>query len=144
MSTDNEPQDREGEDTSGISRREVLLTVGGVTAAVAAGAVVWGVLELFANKGHAVGSGVNLSYPQVVTALGTLACVRGVILCIRTARTRFDDVAAAQKDVNIGVTRLPAIVFARLIALLAFIVLPAAAVFLANYHPFEGVHEVQG
>jgi len=137
-------QDRDGEDTSGISRREVLFTVGGVAAAVVAGAAAWGALEIFANKGHAVGSAVNLTYPQAVTVLGTLACVLGVVLCIRTARTRFDDVGAAQKDVNIGVTRVPALVFARLVALLAFIVLPATAVFFANYHPFQGVHEVQG
>ena len=39
---------------------------------------------------------------------------------------------------------MPAPVFARLVALLALIVLPAGAVFLANYHMFEGVHEVRG
>ena len=39
---------------------------------------------------------------------------------------------------------MPALVFARLIALMAFIILPAGAVFLANYHTFEGVHEVRG
>jgi trimethylamine-N-oxide reductase (cytochrome c), cytochrome c-type subunit TorC len=144
MSADTGPQDRGGEDTSGISRREVLLTVGGVTAAVVAGALAWGALELFVNQGHAVGSAVNVTYPQVVMVLGTLACVLGVILCIRTARTRFDAGATPRKDVNIGVARLPGIVFARLVALMAFIILPAAAVFLANYHPFQGVHEVRG
>ena len=66
-----------------------------------------------------------------------------MILSIRTARTRFDDVAA-RKDVNIGVARVPALVFARLLALMALVVLPAGAVFLANYHTFEGVHEVRG
>src|SRR5262245_42477698 len=118
---------------SGISRREVLLTLGGVAAAIAAGALAWGALEFFVNKGHAVGSGVNISYLQVVTVLGSLACVLGVILCIRTARTRFDD-AGGRKDVNIGFARVPALVFARLVALVAFIVLPVTAVFLANYH----------
>ena len=39
---------------------------------------------------------------------------------------------------------MPALVFARLVALMALIVLPAGAVFLANYHTFEGVHEVRG
>lgn len=144
MSADNRPQDREGEASSGIGRREVLFTVGGVAAAVVAGAAAWGVLELFVNKGHAVGAGLNVTYLQVVTVLGTLACVLGVILCIRTARTRFDDAGGGRNDVNIGVARVPAIVFARLVALFALIVLPATAVFLANYHTFEGVHEVRG
>jgi cytochrome c nitrite reductase small subunit len=144
MSADNGPQDRDGEATSGISRREVLLTVGGVAAAVGAGAVAWGGLEFFVNRQHTVGGGLNLTYLQVVMVLGTLACVLGVILCIRTARTRFDDVGAARKDVNIGFARVPALVFARLVALMALIVLPAGAVFLANYQTFEGVHEVRG
>lgn len=87
---------------------------------------------------------MNLTYLQLVMVLGTLACVLGVILCIRTARTRFDDVGPARKDVNIGIARVPALVFARLVALMALIVLPAVAVFLANYHVFEGVHEVRG
>ena len=87
---------------------------------------------------------MNFTYLHVVMVLGTLVCVLGVILCIRTARTRFDDVGAARKDVNIGVARVPALVFARLVALMALIVLPAGAVFLANYHTFEGIHEVRG
>ena len=144
MSAGNGPRDRDGEADSGISRREVFLTVAGVAAAVVVGAVGWGVLELFVTKGHAVGSGLNLTYLQVVTVLGTLACVLGVILCIHTARTRFDDTGPARKDVDIGVARVPAVVFARLVALLALIVFPAMAVLLANYHTFEGVHEVRG
>ena len=144
MSTDNRPNDRGAETTSGISRREVLLTVGGVAAAVGAGAAIWGGLEFFVSRQHAVGAGLNVTYLQVVMVLGTLACVLGVILSIRTARTRFDDVGAARKDVNIGVARVPALVFARLAALMALIVLPAGAIFLANYHTFEGVHEVRG
>lgn len=115
MSAGNAPQDRDGEANSGISRREVHLTVGGVAAAVGVGAVGWGVLELFVTRGHAVGSGLNLTYLQVVT--GTLACVLGVILCIRTARTRFDDDGAARNEVDIGIARVPALVFARLVGL---------------------------
>src|SRR6187401_1076378 len=129
MSANTGPQDRDAKGASGISRHEVLLTVRGVAAAVVAGAAFWGVLEFFANKQHAVGSGLNVIYVQVVTVLGTLACVLGVILSVRTARTRFDDVGAAAKDVNIGVARVPVLVFARLVALMALIVLPAGAVF---------------
>ena len=144
MDADNGPQDRDGEGASGISSRDVLLTVGGVAAAVCAGAAIWGVLEFFVSKQHTVGSGLNVTYLQVVMVLGTLACVLGVILSIRTARTRFDEGGAAPRDVNIGVTRVPAPIFDRLVALMALIVLPAGAVFLANYHTFEGVHEVRG
>ena len=85
MSADNGPQDRDGEGASGISRREVLLTVGGVAAAVVAGAAIWGGLEFFVSRQHAVGSGLNVTYRQVVMVLGTLACMLGVILSIRTA-----------------------------------------------------------
>ena len=144
MSADNGPQDRDEEGGSGISRREVLLTVGGVAGAVGAGAAIWGVLEFLVSKEHIVGSNLNFTYPQVVMVLGTVVCVLGVILSIRTARTRFDDAGAARKDVNLGVARVPALVFARLVALMALIALPAGAVFLANYHTFEGVHEVRG
>ena len=143
MSTHNGPNDHGVKTTSGIGRREVILTVGGVAGAVAAGALAWGVLELLVNRQHTVGSNVNVTYLQVVMVLGTLVCLLGVILCIRTARTRFDVVEAAGTDVNIGIARVPAVVFARLIALLALVVLPAVAVFLANYHTFEGVHEVR-
>jgi hypothetical protein len=128
LSTDNGPNDRGADATSGIGRREVLLTVGGVAATVGAGAAIWGGLEFFVSRQHTVGSRLMV--------LGTLACVLGVSLSIRTARTRFDDVGAARKDVNIGVARVPALVFARLVAVMALIVLPAGAVFLANYHTF--------
>ena len=41
MSAANGPQHRDEEGASGIRRREVLLTVGGVAAAVGAGAAIW-------------------------------------------------------------------------------------------------------
>ena len=143
MSADNNPDDRGTKTRSDINRREVLVTFGVVAAAVGAGALAWGVLELLVSKQHTVGSNLNLTYLQVVMVLGTLVCVLGVILCIRTARTRFDAVDTARRDVNLGIARVPALVFARLVALMALFVLPAAAVFLANYHTFEGVHEVR-
>ena len=143
MSADDGRQDRDAKATSGINRREVLLTVGGVAAAVGAGALAWGGLEFLVNNKQTVGGGLNFTYLQVVMVLGTLVCVLGVILCIRTARTRFDDVGAARKDVNMGIARVPALAVARLVALMALIILPVGAVFLANYHTFEGVHEVR-
>ena len=116
MSEDQGSRDRDGDTASGVSRREVLLTVGGLAAAVGAGALAWGGLEFFVNRQHTVGSGLNVTYLQAVMVLGTLICVLGVILSIRTARTRFDDVGAGRKEVNIGVARVPALVFARLVA----------------------------
>ena len=142
MGDTNDPDDRK-ELRSDISRRQVLLTFCGVAAAVGAGALAWGVLEFLVSKQHIVGGALNVTYLQVVMVLGTLVCVLGVILCIRTARTRFDAAEAGRRDVNLGIARVPALVFARLVALMALFVLPAAAVFLANYHTFEGVHEVR-
>ena len=140
MNSDQDSSDRGGADTR-INRREVLLTLGGVAAAVGAGGLAWAVLELLVKRQHTVGSNLNVTYLQVVVALGTLVCVLGVLLCIRTARTRFD--AEGGKEVSIGITRVPALAFGRLVALLALLVLPGAAIFLANYHTFEGVHEVR-
>ena len=144
MGKTSDPNNQGAETKSDISRREVLLTLGGVAAAVGAGALAWGVLELLVSKQHTVGGALNVTQLQVVMVLGTLVCVLGIILSIRTARTRFDDADAARRDVNVGITRMPALVFARLVALMALLVLPAAAVFIANYHTFEGVHEVRG
>lgn len=144
MGLDEDRHDRNAKARSDIRRRDVFLTVGGVAAAICLGALAWGGLEFFVTKQHAVGSGLDITHPEVVMALGTLLCVLGVLVCIRTARTRFDNVGAAQKDVNIFVARVPAPVFSRLVALMAFIILPAGAVFLGNYHTFEGTHEVRG
>ena len=143
MNTDDGPSDRGATVSSSIGRREVLLTIVGVAAAVGAGALAWGLLEWLVTRQHTVGSHVNVTYLQVVMVLGTLVCVLGVILCIRTARTHFDAVEAAPRVVNVGIARVPALAFARLVALMALLVLPGAAIFLANYHTFEGVHEVR-
>src|ERR1044072_6565553 len=56
MSADNDSQDRGAGATSSISRREVLLTVGGVAAAVGAGAVTCGGLQLLDDRKQAIGS----------------------------------------------------------------------------------------
>jgi len=86
---------------------------------------------------------VKFDYLLVVMVLGTLVCGLGVILCIRTARMRFDQISA-DKVVNLGIARVPALALAKLLAFASLIVLPAMAAFLANYHTFEGVHEVRG
>jgi len=86
---------------------------------------------------------VSIDYIHLVYLFGTLFCVLGIFLCIRTARTRFGKLQDAP-PVSFWITRLPAESAAKLIAFVALIVLPAGAVFIANYHTFEGVHEVSG
>ena len=56
MSANSDPDERGTESRSDISRREVLLTFGGVAAAVSAGAVGWGGLELLVNRKQTVDS----------------------------------------------------------------------------------------
>ena len=86
---------------------------------------------------------MNIGYAQLVYLFGTLFCVLGILLCIRTARTRFGKLSDAP-PVSFWITRLPAESGAKLVAFMALIVMPAGAVFIANYHTFEGVHEVSG
>jgi len=86
---------------------------------------------------------MNVNYVQLVYFFGMLFCVMGILLCIRTARTRFGKLGDAP-SVSFWITRLPAESAAKLIAFAALIVLPAGAIFTANYHTFEGVHEVSG
>src|SRR3954449_8172884 len=106
-------RDRNAEVTSGISRREVLITVCAVATAVGVSVLTWFGLEFLVKKELILADSVNLTYLQVVMVFGTLVCILGVILCIRTARTRFD-VEAARMDINIGIARVPALVVARL------------------------------
>ena len=79
----------------------------------------------------------HLSWPQLVLAFGALFAVLGVVACIwvgfvgRGHATRSD-------LVNLWITELPAAAFYKLLAFVAFVVLPAGAVFVANYHVFEG------
>src|SRR5262245_50873926 len=56
MSADDGSHDPRAEAASDISRREVLLTLGGVAAAAGAGAVTWGGLELLVNRKQTVDS----------------------------------------------------------------------------------------
>ena len=86
---------------------------------------------------------MTLSYVQLVYLFGTLCCLLGIWFCIRTARARFGKLAGA-KPVSFWITRLPAESAAKLTAFAALLVMPAGAVFFANYHTFEGVHEVSG
>jgi nitrate/TMAO reductase-like tetraheme cytochrome c subunit len=78
---------------------------------------------------------------QIVRVVGTLLCVLGVLLCWRVGRKRFAELRA-ERTVSIGIATVSAMAFWKLLAFAGLVVVPAAAVGVANYHTFEGVHEV--
>jgi hypothetical protein len=83
-----------------------------------------------------------LSTYTVVSTLAILASIAGIIACVVVARTRFT--ALSRSDwVPLGITRVPADAFYKLLAFAALVVLPLGAIVLANYHTFEGTHEVK-
>lgn len=86
---------------------------------------------------------MSLDYSQLVLVLGTLLCLLGIVACIHTARARFGS-SEGRKQVSLGITHLPAESAEKIVALLALLLLPGAAIFIANWHTFEGVHEVSG
>lgn len=86
---------------------------------------------------------MSLDYSQLVVILGTLFCVLGILLCIRTARTRFGGVEG-RRLISLGITKIPAESAGKIAAFAALLALPAGASFIANYHTFEGVHQVSG
>jgi cytochrome c nitrite reductase small subunit len=85
-----------------------------------------------------------MDYLHVVMALGSVICILGILLALKTSRTVFDRVEEQDRQIHIGIAHIPAVAYAKIIAFLALIVLPAGAMFLANYHTFEGTHEVRG
>ena len=78
---------------------------------------------------------------QVVRVVGTALCLTGLVLCWKLRRTRFGTLTTG-KTVSVGVAALSAVAFWKLLAFGALVVVPAATVGVANYHTFEGVHEV--
>src|SRR5262249_24465685 len=78
----------------------------------------------------------------LVRVLGTILCLFGIFLCWRMLKVRFDRLSTAA-IVSVGLATLSAAALWKLLALMAFVALPAATVAVANYHTFEGGHEVQ-
>jgi Nitrate/TMAO reductases, membrane-bound tetraheme cytochrome c subunit len=78
----------------------------------------------------------------VVKVLGTLACVAGIAAALIVARTRFKLLRPGD-SISLGVVTLSSVAFYKLLALGGLVVAPAAAMALANYHTFEGTHEVR-
>lgn len=82
--------------------------------------------------------------PETATIASTLAIlvsIAGIIACIVISRTRFNRLRR-EDSVPLGVASVPADAFYKLLALAAIVLLPLAAMGLANYHTFEGTHEV--
>jgi hypothetical protein len=79
---------------------------------------------------------------RVVQVLVLLVCLGGIIAAVIVSRTRFRLLKPAD-TVSLGVVTLSAMAFYKLLAFGGLAVTPAAAMVLANYHTFEGTHEVR-
>ncbi len=82
-----------------------------------------------------------MGYVELVQILGTALCLAGIALCWRVSRVRFRGMPA-EPPVEVVGARLPRPAFWKLAAFAALVLLPLAAVGVANYHTFEGVHTV--
>jgi nitrate/TMAO reductase-like tetraheme cytochrome c subunit len=78
----------------------------------------------------------------VASTLAILVSLLGIVACLIVARTRFNKLRREQ-TVSLGVAAVPSDAFYKLLALAALVLLPLAAIALANYHTFEGTHEVE-
>lgn len=65
----------------------------------------------------------------------------GVVLCVWIMRVNFTRIPK-EKQFSVGIATLSGIAFFKLLAFAALAAVPAAAVAVANYHTFEGVHHV--
>src|SRR4029077_14055043 len=61
--------------------------------------------------------------------------------CWKIARTRFNALLP-EKQVSVGNARMSQAAFWKLAAFVGIVALPFATVAVANYHTFEGVHQV--
>jgi len=77
----------------------------------------------------------------IVRILGALLCLGGIAICLRLLFLR-ETAMAEGRIVKLGHVSLPAVEYYKLMAFAGLLVLPVAAAFVANYHVFEGVHEV--
>jgi hypothetical protein len=78
----------------------------------------------------------------VVRVLGTILCLTGIVLCFLIGRKPFTSLSTT-RQVSVGLTVISVAALWKLLAGAALIAVPAATVGVANYHTFEGVHEVQ-
>jgi hypothetical protein len=78
---------------------------------------------------------------QVVRVLGTLLCVLGLYLCARVGRKRFTALPT-DRAVSVGIATVSVAAYWKLLAFAALAAVPLGTMAVANYHTFEGVHEV--
>ena len=79
----------------------------------------------------------------VVTTLGVILGVMGILLCVRILLIKPEDLTSL-RPIRLGIATLPRAAYLKLVAFAALLLVPAAAVAVANYHVFQGVEEVRG
>jgi nitrate/TMAO reductase-like tetraheme cytochrome c subunit len=77
----------------------------------------------------------------LVRMLGTVVCLIGIVLCWYITRTRFDALSS-DKAVSVANVTLTQSAFWKLLAFVGIVLVPLAAIGLANYHTLEGTHKV--
>jgi hypothetical protein len=79
---------------------------------------------------------------DIVRIVGTLLCLVGIVLAFRVGRRRFTGLSS-DEQISLGNANVSQAALWKMLAFAAMVVVPLGAAFLANYHTFEGVHEVQ-
>lgn len=83
-----------------------------------------------------------ISLFNIVRVVGTILCLAGIAGAVVILRTRFRSLDRSS-SVSVGLFSIPIVTFYKMLALTTFIFIPLAAIAVANYHTFEGVHEVR-
>jgi len=81
------------------------------------------------------------AFETIVRILGALLCLGGIGICLRLLFIRETDMAEG-RFVRRAHVNLPTVEYYKLMAFAGLLALPVAAALVANYHVFEGVHEV--
>jgi trimethylamine-N-oxide reductase (cytochrome c), cytochrome c-type subunit TorC len=85
---------------------------------------------------------VSVETVDIVRVLGSLLCLVGIVLAFRVGRRRFRTLSTEER-IEIGNARFSPAALWKMLAFAAMVGVPLAAVALANYHTFEGIHEVE-
>ncbi len=78
---------------------------------------------------------------HIVKIVGTILCLSGIFLCWRITKTSFTKLSTTEQIIA-GNISLSASAFWRLLAFIGIVLVPLLAMTVANYHTFQGVHEV--
>jgi len=79
---------------------------------------------------------------DIVRVLGTVCCVVGIVVAFLVGRRRFSELSS-ERQVSLGNARVSSAALWKMLAFAGIVIMPLAAVSLANYHTFEAVHEVK-